>query len=232
MQSEALPGNDASVVAQPAGERTVVRVGFPLAGAVLAWLLKLAAGWVAALPWAPFQGPVKLVASLPEPQATIVAVLVGIAAGLVFVYLAERDYATVQVDDDRVTVSRRGRSRSVGRDSIATAFLDGKQLVLLGYDTGELVREGGDLDLDGVQAAFAGRGYPWHAGDPHEGEYRRWVEGLPDLPAGADALLRARARAVENGNDDDVAELREELGTMGVVVRDVDKRQYLRRTAG
>lgn len=228
MQPEALPGRGGTVVAQPAGERTVVRVGFPVVGAVLAWLLKLAAGWVASLPWAPFQGLFKLVASLPEPQATIVAVLVGIAAGVVFVVLAERDYATVGVDDDQVTITRGGSSRTVSRSSIAAAYLDGKQLVLLGQDTRELARQGGDLDLKGVRAALTAHGYPWRDGDPHADDYRRWVEGLPGLPTGADALLRARARALHEDNADDAAQLREELGTMGVVVRDEDKRQYWR----
>lgn len=228
MQPEALPGRGGTVVAQPAGERTVVRVGFPVVGAVLAWLLKLAAGWVASLPWAPFQGLFKLVASLPEPQATIVAVLVGIAAGVVFVLLAERDYASVRVTDDQVTITRGGSSRNVSRSAIAAAYLDGKQLVLLGQDTRELARQGGDLDLKGVRAALAAHGYPWRDGDPHADDYRRWVEGLPGLPTGADALLRARARALHEDNADDAAQLREELGTMGVVVRDEDKRQYWR----
>jgi hypothetical protein len=53
------------------------------------------------------------------------------------------------------------------------------------------------------------------------------VPGLPELPAGADALLTARARTV--GKDaDDAAELRTELAALGVVVSDRDGRQHYR----
>lgn len=40
----------------------IVWLGFPLAGALVLWALKLAAGWVAGLPWAPLQGPFELAA--------------------------------------------------------------------------------------------------------------------------------------------------------------------------
>jgi hypothetical protein len=53
------------------------------------------------------------------------------------------------------------------------------------------------------------------------------VPGLPELPAAADALLRARAEAL--GKDaDDAAQLRTELATLGVVVSDRDGRQHYR----
>jgi hypothetical protein len=57
------------------------------------------------------------------------------------------------------------------------------------------------------------------------------VPDLPGLPAGADALLRARERAIERDRRDDARELRRELGLIGVVLRDDSKRQYWRLTA-
>jgi hypothetical protein len=54
------------------------------------------------------------------------------------------------------------------------------------------------------------------------------VESDPDLPQAADAFLRARARALKDDKTDDVAELRDELARLGVVVRDEKKKQYWR----
>nr|WP_258545163.1 hypothetical protein [Micromonospora provocatoris] len=67
---------------------------------------------------------------------------------------------------------------------------------------------------------------------PHRDAYRRWVEGLPGLPPGADALLRARQRALDGGHDGEARELHGELARLGVVVRDEGKRQYWRLVAG
>jgi hypothetical protein len=231
MEPGAKPGGGATVVAPPPLERALVWVGFPLIGAGAGWLLKSLAEWATSLPWVPFQGPLELVASVPDPQATIGGIALGVAGGLVVAVLAERDCVRVTVEDDQLTVTRGGSSQRVPRASIGAVFLDGKQLVLLGHGTDELAREGGDPpDAERLEAAFRAHGYPWvPGGDPHTDEYRRWVEDLPDLPAGADALLKARARALDRGDKED-AQLRRELGRLGIVVRDEGKRQFWRRT--
>ena len=54
----------------------------------------------------------------------------------------------------------------------------------------------------------------------------------PTLPVGADALLKARARALDKGDSGDAAELRSELARLGVVVRDEKKRQFVRTYSG
>lgn len=232
MEPGAKPGGGATVVAPPPAERALVWVGFPLIGAAAGWLLKSLAEWATSLPWVPFQGPLELVASVPDPQATIGSLALGVAGGLVVAVLAEQDYVRVTVEDDQLTVTRGRSSRRVPRASVEAVFLDGKQLVLLGHETDELVREGGDLpDAERLQAAFRAHGYPWvPGGDPHKDEYRRWVEDLPDLPAGADAVLKARARALDRGDKEDAAQLRLELGKLGLVVRNEGKRQFWRRT--
>jgi hypothetical protein len=232
MEPGAKPGGGATVVAPPPAERALVWVGFPLIGAAAGWLLKSLAEWATSLPWVPFKGPLELVASVPDPQATIGSLALGVAGGLVVAVLAEQDYVRVIVEDDQLTVTRGGSSRRVPRASVEAVFLDGKQLVLLGHETDEVVREGGDLpDAERLEAAFRAHGYPWvPGGDPHKDEYRRWVEDLPDLPAGADAVLKARARALDRGDKEDAAQLRLELGKLGIVVRDEGKRQFWRRT--
>jgi hypothetical protein len=54
-----------------------------------------------------------------------------------------------------------------------------------------------------------------------------WTEADPDLPGGADAFLRGRARALKDGKGRDPAELREPV-TFGVVARDEKNRRYRR----
>jgi hypothetical protein len=233
MRSDAASSPDATVVAPTIGERALVWIGFPLVGAGAGWLLESVAGWVASLPWAPFQGPFTLVASIADrPLATVGALAAGGAAGLVVALLAEDDYVTVTVDDDQVTIAQGASRRNVQRASIDAVFLDGKQLVLLGHATEELARQGGDLpDAKRLEDAFLAHGYPWRAdGDPHRDEYRRWVEDHPDLSTGAHAVLKARARALDKGDGKDAEELRAELAKQGIVVRERGKRQYWRRT--
>ncbi len=226
----AASADDRTVVAEPGWIYTLLWVAFPLLGIGVGRLLLFAVGWLAGLEWVPLPGPVKLVASIPEPYATLGAVAVGGVAGLVLAHLAAKDRLVVSVAADRVTLTRGGVPTEFEPEAVGAVFLDRGHLVLLGRSTEELTRQSCDLKVAGLEDAFRSHGYPWHDGDPHAAVYRRWVEGLPDLPPGADALLRARRRALDKGDKDDVDDLRRELNQLGIAVREEKKRQYVRRT--
>ncbi|MFI0417552.1 hypothetical protein [Spongiactinospora sp. 9N601] len=224
----------ATVVTLPPAEQALVWAGFPVLGAGLGWGIKAIAGWAITLPWVPFDKPLEFIASLPEPHVTIGALAVGGVAGLVLAFLAIADHVVITVDDDRASLVYGDSRQEVRRADVGAAYLDGKAVVLLGHATEEIARSRGSLPSAArIRDAFVRHGYPWHAdGDPHREEFRRWVEDHPELSPTANALLRARARALEKDRGDDAAELRTELARLGVVVRDRDKRQHWRRVPG
>jgi hypothetical protein len=222
-----------TVVSEPAWAVGLMWVGLPLAGAGAGWLLQALAGWLAELPWVPFDGLFELVASVAdnEPLATIVSLAVGAVVGLVLAVMGAMEMLVVRITDGDVTLRRGDSTRQINRSVVQTVFIDGKQLVLLGREAEELAREGFDLGADAMRDGFLAHGYPWAAaGDPYRDEFRRWVPDDPALPGSADALLKARAKALEKGDKSDAVELRGELGKLGVVVREEAKRQYWRRT--
>ncbi|WP_158713226.1 hypothetical protein [Streptomyces sp. NRRL S-1813] len=83
----------------------------------------------------------------------------------------------IHLTDKCVVLTRKGRSQTFRRDAIATACRDGKHLVLLGHDGGELAREECEVNGGRLADAFTEHGYAWAAADPHKGEFRRWVPG-------------------------------------------------------
>ncbi|WP_018352647.1 YqeB family protein [Longispora albida] len=222
-----------TVVAEPAINKIIIWGVFPALGAVAGWLLTLLAQWMTTWPWAPFQGPAKLISSLPEPGRTLGGIGVGLLAGVVLGLLAAHESLTVRVAVSGVDFLRGGKEHHVPRQQVHAVFLDGKQVVVLGPGTAELARETGDLPADALAGAFTRHGYPWLAGgDPHHAQFRRWAEGMDGLPAGADALLKARQKALGKSETRDAAELRAELARLGVVVREEKKRQYWRLIQG
>ncbi|MEJ8646767.1 hypothetical protein WKI65_01455 [Streptomyces sp. MS1.AVA.3] len=197
-----------------------------LAGAGAGRLVGLLAEWLVTLPWAPLQGPARLLASLPGP----VLPAAGSAAGLALGFVVQHEELVIRLTDDCVVLTRKGRSQTFRHDIVTTACRDGKHLVLLGHDGRELAREECEVDGGRLAHAFTEHGYAWAAADPHEDEFRRWVPGTPELPDAANAFLKARQVALEKKgpSDDDVRELRAELARLGVVVRDEKRRQYWR----
>ncbi|MEV5598218.1 hypothetical protein [Streptomyces sp. NPDC052496] len=220
-----------TTVGPTTGERAVLWAGFPVLGAVALWLISRAAGWVASLPWAPLQGPFKLVASAPEPLVSIIALAVGLLLGAGLALLADLEYVTAEIGPERAVLTVDKVTRTAPRAATAAVFQDGKNLVLLGHDTAELARVHGDFDTKRFAAAFEQHGYPWHPdGDPHAADFRRWVTGQPDLSTTEHTLLQARARALKKNEKADAEQLRAELATLGLVVReDKQKGQHWRR---
>jgi hypothetical protein len=117
---------------------------------------------------------------------------------------------------------------------VAVVFVDGREIVVQDQSSRELARERHDQlksDAKQIPVAFRAHGYPWsEAGDPYQDRFRRWIEDDPELPAAVNAVLRARSKAFDQGDKGkaDLRELRDELGKLGYVVRDKDKRQYWR----
>ncbi|OOC53517.1 MULTISPECIES: YqeB family protein [Nocardiopsis] len=224
-----------SVVREGRGTHVFLWTVFPLLGAGIGWTLSQVPGWLARvpvwvhqLPLVPGEEQTALLARLDGPVLTAVLVVLGILAGGFVALSSYDDMTAVEVAGDGVRVTRSGTTTAFERARVDAAFMDGRELVLLGPDTAELTRERTDHGGERLRAAFEAHGYPWYDGDPHRDEFQRWVDGMPGLEQHSQALLRARQDALKAGDADDGAELREELARLGVVVREEGGRQYWR----
>jgi hypothetical protein len=215
-----------TTVPTPWWVRVLVWLCLPAAGAALALLV------VGVLGWLPLPGPFDFVRNLPGNVATAVGAGVGAVLGLVLAGLVDRESLTVRLSMTDVTLTRPGTKRIVPRGEVAVAFRDRDQLILLGRTGRELAHEPCHLSKAKLQTAFASYGIAWSDQDPYLDAYRRWVPDLPELAPSADAVFAARQKALEAGDEGDKRELREELGRLGLVVRDQRKRQYWRRVDG
>ncbi|GAA4621150.1 YqeB family protein [Saccharopolyspora hordei] len=179
-------------------------------------------------------GPLRLAAALPTAWAVPVLTAVGLAAGAWLAAEAKRDALELVVDHDGVHLEQARAERYLRREDVAAVFLDGRDLVFLDATTRQLARHrASDLPAQQVRAAFERCGYPWAGtADPHEGEFRTWVDGHPDLDDEAHGLLRSRARALTDEQLGTAAELADRLQEIGVVVRDRGGAQQYRRVPG
>src|SRR5690625_6143477 len=120
----------------------------------------------------------------------------------------------------------------LNKQDISALLFRSKQLTILGADGVELYREESEPKKDVVAEAFAHHNYPWVDKDPFENQYMRWVEGYPDFPSHVNTLLSAREKAFKNDEAAERSEERRDVGKIGEVIRDEDKRQYVRIVSG
>ncbi len=213
-------------MAPPVWVRVLVWLGLPAVGAGLVLLIAQVTGWV------PLAGPFVVVRALPDAVTLYGALGVGAILGLVLAGLVDRESLTIRIDSGEVVLTRPGTTRRVPRGEVALAFAERDKLILLGRTGRELAREPCHLSGAKLRAGFAERGIAWSEQDPYATAYHRWVPDLPDVSGAANALLTARQKALDRNDEDDLRDLREELGRLGYVVRDEGKRQYWRRADG
>ncbi|PKG21732.1 hypothetical protein CWS01_20755 [Niallia nealsonii] len=101
--------------------------------------------------------------------------------------------------------------------------------MVLGLTNKELYRENTDIKISKAQDTFAMHVYPWKKKDPHANEYRKWNLNDVDFSKEITNILYARRIALREQNKKEAKYLREDLNELGVVVRDQDGHQHVRR---
>lgn len=223
-----------TVIGHSAGDKVLLFGGLPLIGLVLGFFLPRIADWAAGRQWVPFQGPLRLISQWNGWWVVAICVALGLVGGVVLAAMALDDTLKVTITNQSVDFLKNQKTVSVPRAKVSVAFLDGKEIVLQDATSRELARERHDQfksEVPKIAAAFRAHGYPWSdAGDPHASEFRRWIEDDPDLSPAANAILKVRSKAFDDGDKGkaDLRELRDELTNLGITVKDKDKKQYWR----
>lgn len=222
------PGQAPTTLSEPVSVFVLMWVGFPILGAAVGWGLAQLSGLVSGLAWFPFKGVFALVASIPQPQLTIGALVVGALLGMGVALLGHAETLSVTFSGDAITARRGDQTVAVETARVESAFRDGKYLVLLDARGAELLREKSDIDADRMRETFVAQGFNWLDADPHHGQWRVWVDGTPDLPDGGNALLRTREKELKKSTPD-LVDVRAELLRLGIMVRDDKRKQYWRQ---
>jgi hypothetical protein len=210
-------------------DRVLLAVGFPAVGGVVGYLLPVIARWLLELPWVPFAGPLRLVEHLGDGWGRVGAAAGGVLLGAALGFLGMHEALRVTVSYNGLTVVSGDTRRTVARADVDAVFVEGRQLVVLDRDSRQVVRDKlENANHPRVERAFRAHGYPWVNGDPYAGLFRRWVPDVPELPAAVNAVLAARAKALESKSASDAAELRDEVQKLGYTVRDVGRVQHWR----
>jgi len=224
--------NDESVLGLSKGDKATLIIIPPILGAVLGWFAPIIAEWLIRLPFIPFKEALEWMLTWDGYWVPIIAMGIGLIAGIIFTSYAFLETLKITISDEEVKLEVKGQVATLNKQDISAIFMEGKHLTILGADGVELYREESEPKKDVVAEAFAHHNYPWVDKDPFENQYLRWVENYPDFPSHVNTLLSAREKAFKNDEAAEAEVLRRDLAKLGVVIRDEDKRQYVRIVSG
>ncbi|WP_028045489.1 hypothetical protein [Cellulomonas sp. URHE0023] len=133
-----------------------------IVGTAIGALLPPVARWAAELPWAPFQGPLRLLGSFDDPWLGWGRPGLGLVAGLTFGAWLIVDSAVLEIGPERINVRRRGQvERVIERDVVASVRPRGSTIIIETDRGRTLFARDVEGDKAVVRSAFVDQGYPW-----------------------------------------------------------------------
>lgn len=200
-----------------------------LIGAVLGWFIPNIADLLLKSPIIPFEKLVVYIANTDNFWISVIAMVLGIIIGLIFTGIVFHETLNIKITDNELSFQIKDQKMTISKKDVSAIFLENKSLIVLGLTSKELYREHTDINISKAQEAFTSHGYPWKMKDPYTAEYRKWELDDANFPKEITNILYARRIALREDNKKDAKHLREDLNELGVVVRDRDGQQHVRR---
>lgn len=213
-------------------DKAIIIIGGPLLGAIIGWFIQIISSWLIKIPFVPFGLFFEWIVSWNSFWVSIIGVIAGLIAGILFALYAFSESLKMTITDQEVTMKRYDKEVQLQKSEISAIYMDRKDIVVLGQKGEELYRAQTDVKLLKIEAALLEHRFPWKTQDPYQSDYQRWVQEHPDFPASVNSLLAAREKALKEDDEKEAAILRNDLADKGAVIRDEDKRQYVRMIRG
>ncbi|KIL74027.1 MULTISPECIES: YqeB family protein [Bacilli] len=223
---------DETVLGLSTGEKVILIIMPPVLGALLGWFIPTIAGWAIKIPFIPFEGVLEWIAALESQWVSVIAAFIGVLAGVFFIFYAFSESLKITITDKEVKLNFKEKVNNIHKKEISAIYMEGKDLVFLSTGGNELFRGQPVSKKELVSETFKQHRYPWKDKDPYENQYQRWVADHPAFPPHVNALLSARERALKNDETEEAKVLQKDVADHGVVIRDQDKRQYVRIVRG
>ncbi|WP_062047723.1 AtpZ/AtpI family protein [Bacillus sp. JCM 19034] len=224
--------NNETVLGLSNVDKAILIIVPPILGALLGWFIPTIAEWAIKIPFIPFEGVLEWIATLESQWVSVIGVILGVIAGVFFVFYAFSETLRITITDEEVNLNFKEKVNNIHKTETSAIYMEGKDLVFLSTEGNELFRGQPELKKVLVSEAFRQHRYPWKDKDPFENQYQRWVADHPDFPPHVNALLSAREQALKNEEKEEAKALRKDLVNNGVVLRDEDSRQYVRIVRG
>ncbi|QWF82155.1 YqeB family protein [Amycolatopsis sp. CA-230715] len=156
-----------TIIDEPTWLRRGSWFGCPLIGVALGAGIYGVATWAVTVTWFPMQKPFQALLEIPKPWGLAGLLVLGLIAGWLFAAVWAEQRLIVTVAPGSVRLQRGKKKRRI-EAQLTAVFKDDKELVLLGAEGKELVREKTDLSETVLEKGFTGHGFPWHDEPPAE----------------------------------------------------------------
>lgn len=216
-------------------EKILWFIGFSIIGAVLGYFLKNILSWVNSNERFSNHKRLSLITKITDflnstfgEWAILLFIITGVVIGIYLAKMLLRESPIISISNHNIDIDNDLESLTFIRDEIQDIYYDDDELVIISSSGHELLRESYDIKKETLKKAFRNHSYPFNLLDPYKACFKLWSASVDELSPPGNALMKARALAIKNIDEEEIIDIREELSKLGVIVKDNDTKQYWR----
>lgn len=160
---------------------------------------------------------------------SVILLCVGIVVGLLLSLTVYKEALKISINDQELWIKKDDDAKIIKKSEIQGIFMEGNQVIIMGRQGQELLREKTDIKKEEVRKTFQSHDYPWYEEDPYINEFHLWTLDDQILGEKANSILYERRNALREGDKKKAKDLKTDLHELGVVVKDQGENQYVRK---
>jgi len=207
----------------------LIAILFPVVLGTIGWFLPKLLELVKRIPIFSDSNVIKLLNSFNPFWVSIILMFVGGVIGILLSLTIYSEALKMNVNNQEVMINKDDKEKRIRKSEIKEIFVEDNTIVIIGNKGQELLSEKTDIKRNKIKEIFLYHHYPWSEQDPYVDEFALWT--LEDNTFGekANAILYERRNAIREGEKKKVKNLKKDLSELGIVVKDRNEDQYVRK---
>lgn len=172
---------------------------------------------------------IELLSSFNPLWVSIILMFVGGFIGILLSLTIYSEALKMSVNNQEIIINKDDKEKKIRKSEVKEIFMEDNTVVIIGNKSQELLSGNTDIKRNKIKEIFLYHHYPWSEQDPYVDEFDIWT--LEDNAFGEkiNAILYERRNAIREGDKKKAKNLKMDLNELGIVVKDRNEDQYVRK---
>ncbi|WP_337969846.1 YqeB family protein [Virgibacillus salexigens] len=207
----------------------LIAILFPVVLGTIGWFLPKLLELIKRIPVFSDSKVIELLNSFNPFWVSITLMFVGGVIGILLSLTIYSEALKMSVNNKEIMINKDDKEKRIRKSEVKEIFMEDNTVVITGNKSQELLSEKTDIKRNKIQEIFLYHHYPWSEQDPYVDEFALWT--LEDNTFGEkiNAILYERRNAIREGDKKKTKNLKTDLNELGIVVKDQNEDQYIRK---
>lgn len=207
----------------------LIAIFFPVVLGTIGWFLPKLLEIVKRIPIFSDSKIIELLNLFDSFWVSIILMILGGIIGILLSLTIYSEALKVGVNNQEITVNNDDKEKKIRKSEVKEIFMEDNTVVIIGDKSQEILCEKTDIKRNKIREIFLYHHYPWSEQDPYVDEFSLWTLEDNTIGEKINTILYERRNAIREGDKKKAKNLKMDLNELGIVVKDRNEDQYVRK---